>query len=148
MTRLLGVFPDLTIAVVLLVVAGVVLLVARMGVLPKKSLPFIIAGLLGVFGYALFRKRREQALREDLKRHEQELADLARRASQHQAGVAAAEQQLAGAREALQRQQEATQKEMLRIHATNAQERERLSTLHGAELFQEFDKEFGSPVQP
>ena len=148
MTRLLGAFPDITIAVVLLVVAVLAVLISRMGVLPKKSLPFIIAGLLGVFGYALFRKRREQALREDLKRREQELADLARRASAHQAGVAAAEAQLAGAREALQRQQEATQKQLLQIHATNAQERERIGNLHGAELFQEFDQTFGSPAQP
>ena len=38
-------FPDITIAVIVLVIVVAIVLVARMGILPKKSLPYIAAGL-------------------------------------------------------------------------------------------------------
>jgi hypothetical protein len=143
---MMGLVPDITIAVVLLVIAVVVVAIAQMGILPKKTLPFIAAGLAGVFGIAVFRKWREQSLRTDLERRDRELQGLAARAGQTAAGVAAADQQLTAAAAALQSQKEATQKELLLIRATTAEEKDAISRLQGEELFRKFDEVFGTPA--
>jgi Skp family chaperone for outer membrane proteins len=143
----MGLFPNITIAVVLLVIAVVTVVISQMGILPKQSLPYIAAGLAGVFGIAVFRKWRETALRGELEQREQELQGLASRAQQSRAGVTAADQQLTTALATLQSQREAAQKQLLLIHASTAQEQEAISNLHGEELFQKYDEAFGAPTQ-
>ena len=136
-------FPDITIAVIVLVIVVAIVLVARMGILPKKSLPYIAAGLAGVLGIALFRKLRQQDLQNDLRQREQGLKDLEARARQTRSGVDAADQQLTEALADLQRQKEATQKELLLIQANTAAEKDAIGALQGDDLFRKFDQVFG-----
>lgn len=145
MGKLLGAFPDITIAVVLIIIGLVVVLAAQMHVLPKKSLPFIVAGLAGVFGIALFRRWREQSLRGDLKRLENHLDGLSQRAQGTAQRVSAAEQQRTAALAEVERQRAALQKQLLLTRAQTAQEKDRISTLQGEDLFLEFDQTFGKP---
>jgi uncharacterized protein HemX len=142
---MMGLFPDITIAVVVLVIAVVILLVARMGILPKKSLPYIAAALAGAIGIALFRKLRQQDLQNELRRQEQDLKGLQTRVQQTQPSVDAADQQLTQALADLQRQKEATQKEMLLIQANTAEEKAAIGSLQGEDLFRKYDQVFGNP---
>ena len=140
----MSLFPDITIAVIVLVIVVAIVLVARMGILPKKSLPYLAAGLAGVFGIALFRKLRQQDLQNDLRQREQGLKDLEARARQTRSGVDAADQQLTQALADLQRQKEATQKEMLLIQANTDAEKAAIGALQGEDLFRKFDQVFGT----
>ncbi len=70
---------DLFIAVGLVAVVVVVYLIYRMGVLPKKSLPFVIGGLVGILGITIFRERRMKGLRQDLERREKRLKEMEER---------------------------------------------------------------------
>ena len=144
---MMGLFPDITIAVVLLVIAVVTVVISQMGILPKQSLPYIAAGLAGIFGIAVFRKWRENTMRRELEQREQQLQGLAARAQQTAGTVAVADQQLTTALATLQSQKEAAQKELLLIHASTAQEQEAISNLHGEDLFQKYDQVFGTPTQ-
>jgi hypothetical protein len=142
-SSLLGGFPDIAIAVVLIVIAAFAVLISKMGVLPKKSLPFIIGGLAGIFGIAMFRRSREKSLRDDLKRREQALTDLTQRMKTTETSVDAADQQRTAALADLQRQQDAAQKELLLIRARTVAEKDEISKLQGDALFQRFDDTFG-----
>ena len=115
-----------------------------MGILPKKSLPYLAAGLAGVFGIALFRKLRQQDLQNDLRQREQGLKELEARMRQTRSGVDAADQQLTQALADLQRQKEATQKEMLLIQANTDAEKAAIGALQGEDLFRKFDQVFGT----
>jgi len=139
----ISVFPDITIAVIVLIIVVAIVLVARMGILPKKSLPYLAAGLAGVFGIALFRKLRQQDLH-DLRQREQGLKELEARMRQTRSGVDAADQQLTQALADLQRQKEATQKEMLLIQANTDAEKAAIGALQGEDLFRKFDQVFGT----
>jgi uncharacterized membrane protein len=56
MSSLIGI--DTYIALGLIGIIVVVFVVHRMGMLPKKSLPFVIGGLLALFGIHWFRESR------------------------------------------------------------------------------------------
>ena len=140
-----GLFPDIAIAGVLIVIAVVVVVISQMGILPKKSLPYIAAALAGIFGIAVFRRWRENSLRRELEQREKELQGLAARVDQTKGGVAAADQQLTSALAALQAQKEAAQKELLLIRANTTQEKDAISRMQGEEVFQKFDEVFGTP---
>jgi len=135
--------PDVFIALILIVIAVVAVVITNMGVLPKKSLPFILGGLAGIFGFAWFQKSRENALRDKLKRQEKELEALAARAKTTSASVEAADRQRTAAMADLLRQQEAARKELLLIRAQTAEEKEKIGRMHGDELFARFDEVFG-----
>ena len=141
---MISVFPDITIAVIVLIIVVAIVLVARMGILPKKSLPYLAAGLAGVFGIALFRKLRQQDLQNDLRQREQGLKELEARMRQTRSGVDAADQQLTQALADLQWQKEATQKEMLLIQANTDAEKAAIGALQGEDLFRKFDQVFGT----
>src|SRR2546427_11735079 len=105
-------FPDISTAVIVLIIVVAIVLVARMGILPKKSLPYPAAGLAGVFGIALFRKLRQQDLQNDLRQRERGLKELEARMRQTRSGVDAADQQLTQALADLQRRKGAARRAM------------------------------------
>lgn len=59
---------DLYIVFGLIGIVIVVFLVSRMGILPKKSLPYLGIALLGIFVIGLFRKMRTDGLKEKYKK--------------------------------------------------------------------------------
>jgi len=65
MDYLFNQYLDVTIAVVLILVGLTVFLISRIGMLPKKSLPFIAAAFLGAIGVSVFHQwRRNKLLKE------------------------------------------------------------------------------------
>lgn len=142
MTSLL--MPDLTIAFGLIGIAVIVFLLSRMGVLPKKSLPYVAAALVGVFGLVLFRKSRERGLRNRLKEEEERLEALEERANATRVAVEEPNQQLDEALFTLQQRKEATQKEILLIRAENEKKKQEIENLSRDEVFIRFAETFGS----
>lgn len=142
MTSLL--MPDLTIAFGLIGIAVIVFLLSRMGVLPKKSLPYVAAALVGVFGLVLFRKSRERGLRNRLKEEEERLEALEERANATRVAVEESNQQLDEALFTLQQRKEATQKEILLIRAENEKKKQEIENLSRDEVFIRFAETFGS----
>ena len=136
--------PDITIPLILIVVAIVVIVASRMGVLPKKSLPFVAGALASVFGFSLFKKWQDKSRRSALEQKEKELGDIATRAQATAAATSAADVQRTAALAELQRQKEAAQKERLLIQARTAAEKEAISKLQGEELFEKFVEVFGN----
>lgn len=140
MMKALGI--DLVIPLILIVAVVVIIVLLKMGALPKKTLPFIIAGVASVFGIAMFQSWRNKSMRKELEERERKLRELEKRARANAAGVAAADSKRMQAIAELQRQKEAAQKELLLIDASTTAEREQISQLHGEDLFARFIKTF------
>jgi hypothetical protein len=134
--------PDFTIPLILIVVAIVVIVASKMGVLPKKSLPFVAGALASVFGLSLFKKLQDKSRRSALQKREEELAALGTRAQATAAATSAADVQRTAALAELQRQKESVAKEELLIQARTDAEKDEISKLQGVELFERFVKTF------
>jgi uncharacterized protein YlxW (UPF0749 family) len=65
-------FIDLYVALVLAGAGLAIFLVLRIGALPRKSLPWLIAGIAGVAGFSIWRIKRANDLKADLERKEKE----------------------------------------------------------------------------
>jgi Skp family chaperone for outer membrane proteins len=65
--------PDITIALAVVVVAVAVFFAVRIGVLPKKSAPFVAVALLAAIGFSAYRERHARNLHAVLKKKEEEL---------------------------------------------------------------------------
>ena len=65
--------PDITIALAVVAVAVVVFFAVRIGVLPKKSAPFVAVALLAAIGFSAYRERHARNLHGVLKKKEAEL---------------------------------------------------------------------------
>lgn len=136
--------PDITIPLILIVVAVVVIVASKMGVLPKKSLPFVAGAIASVFGLAIFKKWQDKSRRSGLERRERELDVIAKRAQATAAGATSADVQRTAALAEVQRQKEAVHKERLLIQARTAEEREAISKLQGEELWERYLQQFGN----
>ncbi|PYP08063.1 MAG: hypothetical protein DMD59_13330 [Gemmatimonadetes bacterium] len=138
-----GLQLDLLIPLILILIVVVVLVATKANVLPKKSLPFIAAGLAGVFGWSIFNKARKDALRQKLKDEEAQQREQEKRAAEaaRLAGISDGERMRAVAE--AQRLRDAQQKERLLIDARTAQEKEEISKLQGDELWERYLRQFG-----
>jgi len=65
--------PDISIAIVMILVAAGVFFAVRIGVLPKKSAPFVAVALLAAFGFSMYRQKHAKNLQAVLKQKEKEL---------------------------------------------------------------------------
>jgi septal ring factor EnvC (AmiA/AmiB activator) len=135
---------DLLIALGLVGIVVVTYLISRMGLLPKKSLPFVAAGLAAIFGIALFRKYRSDNLQKELKELEGELKKKEKRLEDLKQTYNVSNEKLQEMKSELVRHQSANEKEILLISEKNKKEKERIEGLSGNELHEEFLKTFGS----
>ena len=140
MMKALGI--DLVFPLILIVGVIIIVVLLKMGALPKKSLPFIVAGVASVFGISIFQRWRNKSMRKDLEERERRLRELEDRARANAAGVAATDSTRLAAIAELQRQKEAAQKELLLIDAATTAQREEISQLHGEDLFARFVQTF------
>lgn len=145
---MIDLFPDIGIAVVLVAIALVVILIARMGILPKKSLPYVAAALAGVTGIAVFQRIKAKGLAKELEARRRALQDLEGRLAQTRARFEASDQTQAAVRAELQRQEEAVQKAILVARANTDAQRQEIDNLSGEEVFRRFDEVFGGPRPP
>ncbi len=140
MKALLGldVGMDLYIAFGLIVIVVIVLLISKMGILPKKSLPYLIAGLLGIFGVSILKRKRIKRLDEDLQRKEKQLKDEEDKLERFKKDYDASEKELQKVKAELQAAREAHEKEILMLMAENKKAKNRIDKLYGRELDREF----------
>jgi septal ring factor EnvC (AmiA/AmiB activator) len=135
---------DLLVALGLIVIVVFVLFLVKIGLLPKKSLPFVLGAMLGIFGFSLWREHRMKKLRQELWKREAELKKREEILKKLKEDYQASEQELAKARAELQKHREAYQKAILQLNAQNEQEKERIDQLFGDALQDEFSKLLGS----
>lgn len=129
---------DTYIAFGLVAIAVVVFLISQMGILPKKSLLFVVAALAGVFGITLFRKHRVNSLLKDLKSREDQLKKREEELKELKEGYSISEQKLQEVKAKLERQRAAYEKTIMQIKAENKKEKERIDNLSGDKLHEEF----------
>lgn len=134
----------LLIALGLVAIVAVLFMLWRMGILSKKSLPFVGGALAAIMGVAIVRQRGEARRREELKKKEEELRERERKLEGLRADAAVSERELDEARAELEREKEETEREMLRIEAETEEEKERIDSLSSEEVFDEFRRAFGS----
>lgn len=131
---------DLILAIGLIAIVLLVLLLVKIGILPKKNIPFVIAALAGIFGFTLWRESRLKKLREELEKRESELKKREEILQKLKEDYQASEKELQKARAELEKHREAYQKAILQLNAANEQEKERIDQLYGDELNEEFSK--------
>jgi hypothetical protein len=156
MSRFLGAYADLVIAGGLILIAIVVFIFSRMGLLPKKSLPIVAGALVGVFGIVILRERRTQIMRKRLEDLEKELKIKELKVKELRDGSLTSEVELRKAQAELNAQRAALQQSILQIDAATKEERIRIDQLDTNEVADEFVRRFpgapagapGSPAAP
>jgi hypothetical protein len=129
---------DLTIALGLIGIAVAMFLISRMGILPKKSLPYVAAALAGIFGISLFSKYRTDKLRQELEKREQELKKFEEEKLKPMAETYRVSTDTVHALEAEADRQRAAYLKAVRIsEAKTKEEKERVEHLSMKELFDE-----------
>lgn len=135
---------ELAIALGVLVVVVVLFVLWRMGFLTKKTLP-IVGGVLAAAGTAaVVRAKKRDRLKGEIAAKERELAEREKRLEELNRNAQLSEGELAEAKADLERQREDHRKEMLRIDAETAEEKQRIDSLSSDELANEFQRVFGS----
>ena len=148
------------IAIGLILIAAVVLIVSRLGVLPEKGVRYLAAALLGLFGIAVYREWRSRQLsdkarklEEQIKQKEDVLKDTLKKAEAAEAKAEATEGEAKAAEEDLRRfqaaareEQAARQKEALLVKEKNKEEKAKIDALSDDDVFAAFDEAF--PPQP
>lgn len=138
----LGERLDLLVAGGLIAIAAVLYILSRIRLLPKKSLPFVAGALLAVLGIGIWRAKRTDALREELKRKQKELEALKKRADTLRDGSEEAEQELRAAIAEGEREREALMRNILRNEQGTEVARERVDALPDDQLLDEFMRAF------
>lgn len=125
---------DLLVAYGLIVLALAAVLLYRMGFLPKKSLPFVAAGIAGVVGLRILKGRREKAL-------EAEIGNVNKRIKAREPvldalGVIAgtADEEALAARAALEKEKAAVEKELLLLRAESEERRQKIEIMSPNEV--------------
>lgn len=148
MSRFLGGYADLVIAGGLILIAIVVFLLSRMGLLPKRSLPIVAGALVGAFGIVIWRERRTRIMRARLEELEKELKTREDKVKELRAGSLASETELRKAQAELSAQRTALQQSILQVDARTREERERIDRLDTNEVADEFVRRFGNQPDP
>jgi hypothetical protein len=144
MQALIG--TDTYIALGLVGIIVVVFLVYRMGFLPKKSLPFVIGGLLAIFGIHLFRQSRKNGLRKELEDLEDQLNKKEKDLEYKKEVLDISEQELQTVKAEADKQRAAIQKELLLNEAQHEDEKKEIEELSTMETFERFRQNFS--IQP
>ena len=131
---------EITIAVILVVVALVVLLISRMGLLPSKSLPYVAGALLAVFGLAFANRLRVKGLRDAAEKRRKELEDFAKKAAVDGESADAAAARAAELAAQQDQQDLAAAKSIALIKAKNDDDKRAVDNLHGDELHRQLDE--------
>jgi hypothetical protein len=141
MIQLLGVDADLILVAALVFVAIVVALLSRIGLLPKKSLPYVGAALLAAIGWAVFRNWGAKAEKKVLDQHRDDLRKLEPPLDAARTAFAGREEALRAADAEIARHEEALKRRALRAQAKPA-DRPTVDQMSAQEVLDEFRKAF------
>ncbi len=140
---MIGIGNDLLIAFGIVGIVVITFIISKIGILPKKSLPFVAAGLAAIFGIALFRESRIKGLRKDLDEREKKIREEEKRLQKLKDTYQASELELNKAQAELDKQKRAYERSILEIKAKNEEEKRRIDQLPDDEVFKEFREAFG-----
>lgn len=135
---------ELVIALGILVVVVVLFVLWRMGFLNRKTLPIVGGVLAGIGAVAVVRQKKRDRLRAEIEAKERELAEREKRLEVLKENAELSEVEVAETRADLERQREQHHRDILRIDAETAEEKERIEALSSDELASEFQRVFGS----
>ena len=125
---------DISLAIGLVIAAVGVILLSNIGLLPKKSIPWVLLAIGATFGFAWFKDRQAKGLRKKLEEQEKELKKLAQRMEKTRAETDAEHAKLEKAKTELRKVEESTAKSILELEAKGREERVRIAQLEGEEL--------------
>ena len=131
---------DLFIAFGLIGITIILFLIYRMHILPNKSLPYVAFALVGVFGFSIIKKWKSDKLKTELKNLEKELNKKEEKLKQLKKTYETSDKKLHEMEAELEHHRTAYKKQILFINAKNKEEKERIGSLEGKEVFDEFRK--------
>ena len=134
---------DIVIALALIVVVVIVFFISQIGLLPKKSLPFIAAALFAAIGISVFRAHRRKSLAKELEKREEGLKQQEKVLADLKSEMNLSEEELNKAKAEVNKQRAAYQKEILIIETKKKEEIERIDKLPEEDVFREFAQTFG-----
>jgi uncharacterized protein YacL len=135
---------DLYIAGGLVGIVIITFLLARMKLLTRKTLPYIILALLAALGIGYFQVRRRDKAKERIKNLEKEIKARKDKIKHLEKENEVEEGKLKAIDAELDKKLAAHKKQSLLEEAKNKEERERLKNLSDPEILAEFNKAFGS----
>lgn len=135
---------ELVIPLGILVVVVALFALWRMGFLNRKTLPIVGGIVAGIGAAAVVRQKKRDRLKDEIEAKEKELAGREKRLEKLKSSAELSEVELAEAKVDLEGQREKHRREMLRIDAETAEEKERVAALSSHELADEFQRVFGS----
>ena len=139
---------DLQIALLLVVIVVVVFIANRIGVLPRRSIPIVVGAIAAVFGWRIWRDRRQAALRKELEDLQKKLDERDQALKKLKTDVQISDRQVDESRAALQAQVDAMQKDILLTKEENAQKRAEIDAMDATKVREEFRKAFATAPQP
>jgi len=134
---------DLLVALILVVLVVVVVILQRVAVLPRKTLPFIIAAIGSIVGLSLLDQARSRGLRDQAKRLEEELKGTEKNLADLKARAIVSDQALDQARSDLRSAVEANQKQALLLDKQLKDRHDEIEHMSGDEVAREFGKAYG-----
>jgi uncharacterized membrane protein len=136
---------DLVVAIGLVVIAAVVFVGSRIGVLPKRGVGVVAGALLALFGIFLFQRSRRRALQQRAKELEDRIAQRDRELDQWRGAFQDSLEKFHEAGAALDAQLAATQTELALTLAKNREERDQIDQMPPDEVFAWLRKQ---PLRP
>lgn len=127
---------DLLVAYGLIVLALVAVLLYRMGFLPKKSLPFVAAGIAGVVGLRILKGRRDKALGAEIDKLDKRIKDRDRELDALGLRAGTADEEALAARAALEKEKAAVGKERLLLQAKSAERKREIEAMGIDEVYE------------
>ena len=137
-------FFDIVFALVLVLVVVITFVIGQIGLLPKRSLPFVAAALLAVFGGAIYRARRQAELRKELAQREAILKKKEEELKEKKEGIEVSERELNEVQAQVNTQKAAYKKEILIVGAQKLEEIDRIDRMTDDEVFRKYLETFGS----
>lgn len=131
---LTGAATDLWLAVGLFVAAFGVLLLTRIGMLPKKSIPYVLLAVGGAFGWAWFRSRQARGLRQQLEKERRRLEGMEGRAAALRQQLGASEGRLDATRAAFEARRTAISESIVELDAAHQRRLRDVAGLSGETL--------------
>lgn len=135
---------DIAVALGLIAFAVVIVLLARMEVLPKKSLPYVAAALASALTFGLLKAWRKSENDKDYEEKKKELDRLRANTTALAAKHKDAQRETERIQAEIDRAEETHQKAILQSEARTAAEKGRIDGLHGDDARREFMKRFGA----
>ena len=134
---------DIVFALVLVLVVVITFVIGQIGLLPKRSLPFVAAALLAVFAVAIYRARRQAELRKELAQREAGLKEKEEELKDKKEGIEVSERELNEVQAQVNAQKAAYRKEILIIGAQKREEIDKIDRMTDEEVFRKYLETFG-----